>query len=178
MQRESGISTTTTAAHIAGERQVAQERAARREGVPDVVREIRIMDEASQSGQRQYLDAIRSTEAAGARTVFLGDKHQHQSVESGRAFERSQASMPVAQLGEASIRRQRTDHARAAVSTILAGGHAEAIRKLPTVEIRTAQSALPTDATRDDKRAAARTDNAAVIQRLAADYAALSPDQR
>jgi len=178
MQRESGITTTTTAAHILGEREVALERAARREGVPDVVRELRIMDEASQSGQKQYLDAIRSTEAAGARTVFLGDKHQHQSVESGRAFERSQTSMPVVHLGEASIRRQRTDHARAAVSTILAGGHSDAIRKLPGIEIRTAQAALPDSATRDDKRAAARADNAAVIEKLAQDYAALSPDQR
>ncbi|MHB1537480.1 MAG: MobF family relaxase [Solirubrobacteraceae bacterium] len=178
MQRESGIVTTTTAAHILAERQVAQERAERHEKVPAVVRELRIMDEASQSGQRQYLDAIRSTEAAGARTVFLGDKWQHQSVESGRAFERSQKNMPVAQLGAASIRRQRTEHAKAAVSTILAGGHSEAIRKLPAVEIRTAQSALPADATRDDKRAAARTDNGAVIQKLAKDYAALSPDAR
>jgi len=178
MQRESGIQTTTTAAHILAERQVAQERINRGERVPAVVRELRIMDEASQSGQRQYLDAIRSTEVAGARTVFLGDKHQHQSVESGRAFERSQQHMPTAQLGKASIRRQRTDHAKAAVSTILAGGHAEAIRKLPAVEIRAAQSALPADATRDDKRAAARADNSAVIQKLAADYAALSPDAR
>ncbi len=178
MERESGIKTTTTAAHLLAERQVAQERAERGERVPAVVREIRIMDEASQSGQKQYLDAIRSTEAAGARTVFLGDKHQHQSVESGRAFERSQASMPTAHLGEASIRRQRTDHAKAAVSTILAGGHAEAIKKLPAVEVRAAQAALPDTATRDDRRAAARTDNTAVIQKLAADYAALSPDAR
>lgn len=178
MERESGIKTTTTAAHILAERQVAAERAERGERVPSIVRELRIMDEASQSGQKQYLDAIRSTEAAGARTVFLGDKWQHQSVESGRAFERSQTSMPVAQLGAASIRRQRTDHTKAAVSTILAGDHASAIRKLPAVEIRTAQAALPADATREDKRAAARADNAAVIQKLAADYASLSPDAR
>ena len=178
MQRESGIATTTTAAHLLAEQQVAQERVDRGERVPAVVREIRIMDEASQSGARQYLDAIRSTEAAGARTVFLGDRHQHQSVESGRAFERSQASMPMATLGEASIRRQRTDHAKAAVATILSGDHAEAIRKLPAVEIRAAQAALPADATREDRRAAARADNAQVIQRLAADYAALSPDRR
>ncbi|EQD33622.1 TraI protein, partial [mine drainage metagenome] len=38
--------------------------------------------------------------------------------------------------------------------------------------------ALPAGATRDDKRAAARADNAAVIQRLARDYAALRPEER
>jgi len=178
MERESGIKTTTTAAHLRAERQVAQEHVARGEHVPAVVRELRVMDEASQSGQREYLDAIRSTELSGARTVFLGDKHQHQSVESGRAFERSQSSMTVATLGEASIRRQRTDHARAAVSTILAGEHAGAIKKLPAVEIRAAQAALPADATRDDRRAAARADNVAVIQKLATDYSSLSPDAR
>lgn len=178
MERESGIKTTTTAAHILSEREAAVQRLERGERVPAVTRELRIMDEASQSGARQYLDAIRSTEAAGARTVFLGDRHQHQSVESGRAFERSQQHMPVAQLGEASIRRQRTDHARDAVATILAGEHAEAIKKLPAIEIKQAQAALPADATRDDRRAAARADNAAVIQRLAQDYAALKPEVR
>ena len=178
MERESGIASTTTAAHILAERDVAAQRVERHERVPDVTRELRIMDEASQSGSRQYLDVIRSTEATGARTVFLGDKLQHQSVESGRAFERSQRHMPMSTLGESSIRRQRTDHARDAVHTILSGDHAAAIRKLPAVEIRDAQAALPADATRDDRRAAARTDNAAVIRRLAADYAALKPDQR
>ena len=178
MQRESGIETSTTASHLLAERDAAAQRVERGERVPDVVKELRIMDEASQSGSRQFLDVIRSTETAGAKTVFLGDRLQHQSVESGRAFERSQQHMPMSTLGEESIRRQRTDHAKAAVHTILSGDHAAAIRTLPAVEIRTAQAALPAGATRDDKRAAARTDNAQVIQRLAADYAALSPDRR
>ncbi|MBW8075267.1 MULTISPECIES: MobF family relaxase [Metallibacterium] len=175
MQRESGIQTTTTASHLLQEQAAAQERG---RASPDDVRELRIMDEASQAGQKAFNAVIESTAHAGARTVFLGDKLQHQSVEAGRAFERAQAHMPVATLGEGSIRRQRTSHMKEAVRDILAGKHGAAIRKLPAVEVRTAQAALPATATRDDRRAAARADNAAVIQRLAGDYAALRPEER
>jgi ATP-dependent exoDNAse (exonuclease V) alpha subunit len=86
--------------------------------------------------------------------------------------------MPTATLGEDSIRRQRTEHMKAAVGSILAGKHGEAVKRLPAVEVRNAQAALPDTATRDDKRAAARADNQAVIQRLARDYAALRPEER
>lgn len=176
MQRESGIQTTTTAAHLLQEQSAAAERGGR--ASPDDVKELRIMDEASQSGQAQFNRVIESTESAGARTVFLGDRLQHQSVEAGRAFERAQAHMPTATLGEDSIRRQRTAHMKTAVGSILAGKHGEAVKRLPAVEVRNAQAALPDTATRDDKRAAARADNAAVIQRLARDYSALRPEER
>lgn len=175
MQRESGIVTTTTAAHLLQEQSAAQERG---RASPDDTRELRIMDEASQAGQKSFNAAIESTAHAGARTVFLGDRLQHQSVEAGRAFERAQAHMPTATLGEGSIRRQRTSHMKEAVGSILRGEHGAAIQKLPAVEVRTAQAALPTGATRDDKRAAARADNQAVIARLARDYAALRPEER
>ncbi len=175
MQRESGIVTTTTAAHLLQEQSAAQERG--RES-PDDTRELRIMDEASQSGQAQFNRVIESTVHAGARTVFLGDKLQHQSVEAGRAFERAQQHMPTATLGEASIRRQRTDHLIEVVHDVLAGRHGAAVRKVATIEVRTTQAALPDTATRDERRAAARADNAAVIQCLARDYAGLSREER
>lgn len=175
MQRESGIRSTTTAAHLLQEQAAATERG---RASPNDEHELRIMDETSQSGQAQFNRVIESTVHAGARTVFLGDVRQHQSVEAGRAFERAQRHMPTATLGAASIRRQRTEHMKGTVGSILAGKHGEAVKKLPAVEVRTAQTALPDTATRDDKRAAARADNAAVIQRLAKDYAGLSPEQR
>ena len=175
MQRESGIQTTTTASHLLQEQAAAQERG---RASPDDVRELRIMDEASQSGQKQFNGAIESTVHAGGRTVFLGDKLQHQSVEAGRAFERAQQHMLTSTLGEGSIRRQRTSHMKEAVRDVLAGRHGAAIQKLPAVEVRAAQVALPTGATRDDRRAAARADNQAVIARLARDYAVLRPEER
>ncbi|EQD61017.1 conjugative relaxase domain protein, partial [mine drainage metagenome] len=86
--------------------------------------------------------------------------------------------MPVAILGADSIRRQRTDHAKAAVADVLAGKHEAAIRRLPAIEDKSAQSVLPATATRDERRAAARQDNVKVIKRLASDYAALPTKAR
>ena len=170
MQRESGIASTTTAAWLL--------QAERAEPSPRDVRTICIMDEASQSGARQYLQSLTATERLGARAVMLGDRYQHQSVEAGRAFARSQAHMPTATLGAGSIRRQRTEHAQTAVARVLSGDHAGAIRGLRAVEANRHQQALPETATRQDRREAARLDNADVIQRLASDYVALPRDQR
>ncbi|EQD58656.1 conjugative relaxase domain protein [mine drainage metagenome] len=170
MQKESGIASTTTAAWL-----LEAERA------PIASRDERvlyIMDEASQAGAKQYLNSIIATEKLGGRAVLLGDKFQHQSVEAGRAFARSQSHMPMSTLGVQSIRRQRTSHAQWAVQKILSGDHASAVRGLKTLEVRDRQAALPGTATRQDRREAARADNAKVIQRLAADYVALSPAQR
>ncbi|EQD64344.1 conjugative relaxase domain protein, partial [mine drainage metagenome] len=77
----------------------------------------------------QFNRVIETTVRDGARTVFLGDKLQHQSVEAGKAFERAQKHMPVAALGEASIRRQRTAHMKAVVHEVLAGRHSAAVRR-------------------------------------------------
>uniref|UniRef100_E6PSP5 Putative ATP-dependent exoDNAse (Exonuclease V), alpha subunit-helicase superfamily I member n=1 Tax=mine drainage metagenome TaxID=410659 RepID=E6PSP5_9ZZZZ len=146
--------------------------------VPPHTRELRIMDEASQAGQKEFNKAIKTTEQAGARTVFLGDKLQHQSVEAGRAFERGQASMPTPTLGESSIRRQTTEHMKSAVHEILERRHAEALKLIPVREVKDAQSKLPPDATREQKREAAREDNKAVINRIAKDYTSMPTDQR
>lgn len=145
---------------------------------PPHTRQLRIMDEASQAGQKEFNRAIKTTEAAGARTVFLGDKTQHQAVESGRAFELSQKHMKVAELGEASIRRQTTENMKAAVHDVLHQRYADAIKRIDVHEIRTAQDKLGPDATREERRAAALEDNKAVINLIAKEYGALAPQER
>jgi len=170
MQRESGIDSSTTAAWLLDAQDAKASALDQRVLV--------IMDEASQSGARQYLAALDATERLGARAVMLGDRYQHQSVEAGRAFARSQSHMPVAILGAQSIRRQRTTEAREAVGRVLSGDHAAAVKGLRTVEVCQAQSMLAETAPRDDRRAAARADNNTVIRRLASDYAALPAKQR
>jgi len=170
MQKESGIVSTTTAEWL-----LEAERA------PVASRDTKVlyvMDEASQAGARQYLNSLIATEKLGGRAVLLGDKFQHQSVEAGRAFARSQSHMPTATLGAQSIRRQRTGHAQWAVQRILSGDHAAAVRGLMTIEVRATQAALPDTAARPERREAARQDNTRVIAKLAADYCALSPAQR
>ncbi len=154
------------------------------------VRELRIMDEASQSGQREFNRVIEAAEAAGARVVFLGDKLQHQAVEAGRAFEKAQAVLPQAELGRESIRRQTTDHMKAAVSQILDRQHGQALRALETRESSPAQDAIRAkyegraltpkeqQTMREQLRDAAKQDNKAVIQALAKDYAGMTPQER
>ena len=181
MERESGIKSTTTASHLIDERARLAERGrtlddARTPQVP--LRELRIMDEASMSGQRGFRDVVRATDATGARTVFLGDSRQHQSVEAGRAFERAQAHMPTATLGEASIRRQTTDHMKSAVSDILARREAQALQRLQVVEVRDARAALRPGADAAEQRAARVADNKALVQRIAKDYASLPAAER
>ena len=181
MERESGIRSTTTAAHLIAARAELAERGrtlddARTSPVP--TRELRIMDEASMAGQRSFRDVVRASDAAGARTVFLGDSRQHQAVEAGRAFERAQAHMPTATLGEASIRRQTTEHMKAAVSEILARKEAEAIQRLKIVEVKEARSSLKPGADAAEQRAARVADNKALVQRIAKDYASLPAAER
>ncbi|WP_298294045.1 AAA family ATPase, partial [Thiomonas sp.] len=178
MQRESGITTTTTASHLIAERQALAERGRDLDTRAPAIRELRIMDEASMAGQRAFRDVVRTTEASGARTVFLGDSRQHQSVERGRAFERAQAHMPMAVLGEQSIRRQKTAELKAAVADVLHKREAAALARLQTREIAPARAALPAGASREELRAAARQDNAAVIAQIAKDYAALDAKTR
>ncbi|MDA8260645.1 MAG: relaxase domain-containing protein [Betaproteobacteria bacterium] len=176
LQAESGIASTTTARHLIDAEQALRGQPTTAQ--PPHVKELRIMDEASMAGQREFAKVLRTTEAAGARTVFLGDKLQHQSVESGKAFEQAQQHMPTRELGEKSIRRQRTEHMQDAVKDILARRHDDAIKRLEVKEIAPAQAALQDGATRDQKREAAKFDNAAVIKQLAADYVSLPPDAR
>lgn len=154
------------------------------------VRELRIMDEASQSGQREFNRVIEAAEAAGARVVFLGDKLQHQGVEAGRAFEKAQAVLPLNELGRGAIRRQTTEHMKTAVSQILDRRHGQALRGLETREETPAQDAIRAkyegraltpkeqQTMREQLRDAAKQDNKAVIQALAKDYAGMTPQER
>lgn len=179
MQRESGIATTTTAQYLINARRdlATQGRDLDTKAAPRRV--LCIMDEASMAGAAAFRDVVRATEATGARAVFLGDSRQHQSVERGRAFERAQANIPTATLGEKSIRRQKTQELKAAVAQILARREAAALARLRTVEVAPArQEAAARGASREELRAAARQDNAAVVQRIARDYAALPADRR
>jgi conjugative relaxase-like TrwC/TraI family protein len=101
------------------------------------IRELRIMDEASMSGQKEFASVAQTADNAGAKQIYLGDKLQHQSVEAGTAFEQAQKHMPISNLEQ--ISRQKTEHAKATVQHILDNKHAEAIQSLPAHEIRRAQ---------------------------------------
>lgn len=152
---------------------------ARQAGPANEGKTLRVMDEASLSGQREFNRVVAATEQAGARAVFLGDKLQHQGVEAGRAFEKAQEHMPTARLGRESIQRQTTEAAREAVGRILDGKHGEAVKGLPAVEVRAAQEkAIAAGAGRMEIREAAKADNKAVIERLARDYAGQTPAAR
>lgn len=158
---------------------------------------LRIMDEASMSGQRQFNNVMRASQQAGARTVFLGDAKQHQGVEAGRAFEKAQGHMPVAKIQD--ISRQKTEHTKEAVGKIVSGQHAEAMKGLDTREVRVEQDKVEAKWAnkidginakleakqslsdqekadqkqyRDELKTAAKIDNQAVIKALAKDYAA------
>ena len=205
LEEESGIRSTTTAAHlIAAEKDLADARNSSPAVAPPM-HELRIMDEASMAGTRSLSRVLRTTEAAGARTVFLGDRLQHQSVEAGRAFEQLQPHAPRRELGEASIRRQKTEQLKQAVRDVLAGRPAEAMKQLDVREIKAeqdkvmariqarAEKALAregddkhdkadapklSDKDRADLKAARLKDNEAVVKQLAKDFAGLTPEKR
>lgn len=86
---------------------------------PNHGRVLNLMDEASQTGQKQFNDVIRATEGGGGRTVFLGDSLQHQGVEAGRAYELAQMHMPMAEITH--IIRQQTEQMKSLVSQIVRG---------------------------------------------------------
>jgi len=148
---------------------------------------LHIHDEASQSGLKEFTDVMSRTEREGARTVFLGDRNQHQSVEAGKAFEQAQKHLPMNELTD--IRRQKTEEAKGIVKDVLEGRHGEALAR-PAVEIRGEQdkarekwegrelSEKDRQAMRAEMRGAARADNQRVMERIAKDYAALSQGER
>jgi conjugative relaxase-like TrwC/TraI family protein len=110
MEQESGISSKTTASFLESQK-------SDRVGDPkmeDNRRTLRVMDEASLSGQRELTSVMKASEKDGSKTVFLGDRHQHQGVESGQGFEILQKHVATTNLSD--IRRQTTDEAKDAVS--------------------------------------------------------------
>lgn len=152
---------------------------------------LNICDEASMSGQREFNHVIDATEKTGARTVFLGDKMQHQSVDAGKAFEHAQSHMSTAMLGAESITRQQTQNAKEMVADVLMGRHGEALSNLPCREVRTNQDEVLakyagmeklTPEQKEKRKAelaeAAKADNKEVIKTLAKDYASMEKGDR
>ena len=194
LQADSGIESTTTVAFLAGQRRQAP---AAELDPSDIAQSttplLYINDEASMSGQRDFNGVIRATLDTGARTVFVGDKAQHQSVAAGSAFQRAQDHMSVAWLSR--INRQTTEEAREPVRSVIAGRHADAIRqtarefnqaqaqvtqKWDAVAARKDSPLTPTQTAtqRDQLKAARALDNQAAIGAIASDYTALAPEAR
>ena len=148
---------------------------------------LHIHDEASQSGVKEFTDVMSKTEREGARTVFLGDRNQHQAVEAGKAFEQAQRHLPMNELTD--IRRQKTEEAKGIVKDVLEGRHGEAMAR-PAIEVRGEQdkvrekwegrelSEKDRQTMRAEMRGAARADNQRVVERIAKDYAALPQRER
>ncbi|MEQ1674698.1 MAG: MobF family relaxase [Candidatus Nitrotoga sp.] len=151
---------------------------------------LQVCDEASMSGQKEINRVINTTRQQGAKTIFLGDENQHQSVAAGKGFELAQNHMPMSVLGQSSIRRQTTGRAKDAVGKILEGKHGEAVRGLHTKETSIAQDAVRATAAAGSRTAkdntayraalkeAAVADNKEVIRRLAQDYCGMDRENR
>ncbi|MEI7429273.1 MAG: MobF family relaxase, partial [Betaproteobacteria bacterium] len=84
-----------------------------------------IVDEAGQLGQKHWNTLQTLAEKHDARIVFIGDKGQHQSVGAGRAFENAQNHMQTATLDK--VYRQQDVVGKAVVADLITvnDGHAE-----------------------------------------------------
>jgi ATP-dependent exoDNAse (exonuclease V) alpha subunit len=111
LQEESGIQSTTTARFLLDNQ---KEGAGNSEGP---LKTLRIMDEASLAGQKQFNQVINANQQQDSKVVFLGDKLQHQGVEAGTAFGTAQQHMPTSYLSD--IRRQTSVIAKESVSLML-----------------------------------------------------------
>lgn len=117
-----------------------------------------VLDEAGMVSARDMHALLSAAEKAGARVLLVGDTQQLKAVEAGRPFAQLQAAgMATARLDE--IQRQKNPLLKQAVELAARGEVAASIAKLETriVEI---------DYHRERH------------QRMAADYAALSPEAR
>lgn len=188
LEQESGITSTTTASFLAS----------KREEPGGTTKTLFIVDEASLAGQKEFNGILGATIKEGARTVFLGDKDQHQSVTAGAALERAMGTldepkMQVDYLRE--ITRQTTTEAKEAVSLIMSGNHAEAIKKTgieysaERVNVMAKWDALAekqggkldirqTETKREEIKQSRIKDNERVIQAIAKDYAAQPAERR
>jgi conjugative relaxase-like TrwC/TraI family protein len=193
LQDDSGIQSTTTASFLR----------TKREEVGGTTKTLFVVDEASLAGQKEFNGIIGETKKSGARTVFLGDVSQHQSVAAGAALERAIGSLdePKMQVDFLkNITRQKVDetgtkgwNAKEAVSLIMAGDHAAALKKT-ALEYKAERVATEakwgalmekqggklttrqTEQKRDELKAARLKDNEAVISAIAKDYGSLSKE--
>lgn len=193
LEQDSGIPSTTTASFLA---RTAKENAANLANAarqPGQAQLLYVNDEASMSGQQDFNGVIRASANAGAKTVFVGDKAQHQSVAAGSAFDRAQDAMDVSWLTQ--INRQTTEQAKAPVRSIIAGNHAEAIRQTAlefsaererVLQKWSAVASQQDDLLskpqvtqrRDELKVARIEDNQRAIVAIARDYTALTPAER
>lgn len=106
MQTESGIPSSTAASFIAKEKNENKNS-----------KQLWIVDEASQLGQKDWNTLQTLAEQHGARIAFIGDKGQHQSVGAGKAFENAQKHMQTATLDK--VYRQQDAIGKAVVSDLI-----------------------------------------------------------
>jgi conjugative relaxase-like TrwC/TraI family protein len=192
LELDSGIPSSTTASFLARAALANVVDVAQQVG-PGQAQLLYVNDEASMSGQRDFNGVIQASVNAGAKTVFVGDKAQHQSVAAGSAFERAQDKMEVSWLTQ--INRQTTEQARETVRSIIAGNHAEAIRKTALEfsaerervlqkwsAVASRQDDMLSKAQvaqrRDEIKVARVEDNQAAIVAIARDYTALTREER
>jgi hypothetical protein len=95
-------------------------------------RDVLVLDEAGQLGNRQALRVLEISRRTGARLILLGDNRQTGAIEQGKAFWlMQQLGMPTSQLTES--RRQETARMKDAVTRARAGDYAGSLEQLDKV---------------------------------------------
>ena len=95
-------------------------------------KDVLILDEAGQLGNRQALRVLEISRATGARLILLGDNRQTGAIEQGKAFWLMQKlGMATAELVES--RRQQTKAMKLAVTQARAGDYAGSLEQLDKV---------------------------------------------
>ena len=117
-----------------------------------------VLDEAGMASSRQMHQILKAVAKAGCRVVLVGDTAQLAAVEAGKPFAQLQANgMATALVGQ--IQRQQNLQLKQAVELAVSGQVALAVELL-------------------DKEITQIVSAAERHQRIAADYVALSPDER
>jgi conjugative relaxase-like TrwC/TraI family protein len=95
-------------------------------------RDVLVLDEAGQLGNRQALRVLEISRATGARVLLLGDNKQTGAIEQGKAFWLLQKlGLPTAQLTESM--RQKTAAMKTAVTRARGGDYAGSLSSLDKV---------------------------------------------
>ncbi|MDB5575685.1 MAG: TrwC protein [Bradyrhizobium sp.] len=95
-------------------------------------RDVLVLDEAGQLGNRQALRVLELSRRTGARLILLGDNKQTGAIEQGKAFWLLQRlGLPTAELTESV--RQETRAMKAAVTKARAGDYASSLANLDKV---------------------------------------------
>lgn len=135
--RQTGIVTDTVSMFQIKERQLQKDIVFAKQYAPDFERkaEIWIVDESSFLSQRQKAQLDYMAEQAGARMVYLGDRHQLQSIEAGKPFELMQCNgVDTSQMTD--INRQKTDDLKQAIDVITGRDHLQPGQRLTQIELK------------------------------------------